>query len=97
MGRAREKIGEKKLRRWKLLDDFRQGLPIIRDEAPPAPEKRPGGPERLLFEEDYFIRMHLMGYADLEEIIALLGVEKTSKSDHSGNLRPQLLPGLVAP
>jgi hypothetical protein len=31
------------------------------------------------------IRMYLMGYADLNELIALLGVEKTTKCDHTGN------------
>ena len=57
MGRAKEKIDEKKLRSWKLLDDFRRRLAKIRAEMPPPPEKRPGGPERLLLEEDYFSLM----------------------------------------
>lgn len=57
MGRAKGKIDEKKLRSWKLLDDFRIRLAKIRAEMPPAPEKRPGGPERLLLEEDYFSLM----------------------------------------
>lgn len=57
MGRAKEKIDEKKLRSWKLLDDFRARLDRIRAEMPPAPEKRPGGPERLLLEKDYFSLM----------------------------------------
>lgn len=50
-------IDEKKLRSWKLLDDFRRRLAKIRAEMPPPPEKRPGGPERLLLEEDYFSLM----------------------------------------
>lgn len=57
MGRAKEKIDEKKLRSWKLLDDFRARLAKVRAETPPPPEKRPGGPERLLLEEDYFSLM----------------------------------------
>lgn len=52
-----EKIDEKKLRSWKLLDDFRSRLAKIRAEMPPRPERRPGGPERLLLEEDYFSLM----------------------------------------
>jgi len=54
VGRAKEQIDEKKLRSWKLLDDFRSRLARIRAEMPPPPENRPGGPERLLLEEDYF-------------------------------------------
>ena len=50
-------IDEKKLRSWKLLDNFRCRLAKIRTEMPPPPEKRPGGPERLLLEEDYFSLM----------------------------------------
>jgi hypothetical protein len=57
VGRAKEKIDETKLRSWKLLDDFRARLARIRAEMPPQPEKRPGGPERLLLEEDYFSLM----------------------------------------
>jgi hypothetical protein len=57
VGRAKEKIDVKKLRSWKLLDDFRNRLAKIRAEAPPPPEKRPGGPARLLLEEDYFSLM----------------------------------------
>ena len=57
MGRAKEKIDEKKLRSWKLLDDFRSRLAKIRAAMPPSPEKRPGGPERLLLEGDYFSLM----------------------------------------
>jgi hypothetical protein len=57
VGGAKEKIDEKKLRSWKLLDDFRRRLAKIRAEMPPPPEKRPGGPERLLLEEDYFSLM----------------------------------------
>ena len=57
MGRAKKQIEEKKLRSWKLLDDFRGRLAKIRAEMPPQPERRPGGPERLLLEEDYFSLM----------------------------------------
>ncbi len=57
MARAKEKIDEKKLRSWKLLDDFRQRLAKVRGKMPPPPDKRPGGPERLLLEEDYFSLM----------------------------------------
>jgi len=57
VGRAKEKIDEKKLRSWKLLDDFRSRLAKIRAGMPPPPEKRPGGPERLLLEHDYFSLM----------------------------------------
>lgn len=54
MGRAKETIDEKKLSSWKLLDDFRQRLVKARAAMPPQPDKRPGGPERLLLEENYF-------------------------------------------
>lgn len=57
MGRAKKQIEEKKLRSWKLLDDFRSRLAKIRAEMPPQPERRPGGPGRLLLEEDYFSLM----------------------------------------
>jgi hypothetical protein len=57
VGRAEGKIDEKKLRSWKLLDDFRSRLAKIRAEMPPQPERRPGGPERLLLEEDYYSLM----------------------------------------
>jgi Transposase DDE domain len=53
VGRAKEKIDEKKLSSWKLLDDFRQRLARAQAAAPTR-EKRPGGPDRLLLEEDYF-------------------------------------------
>ena len=56
MGRAKEKIDEKKLSNWKLLDDFRRRLAKVR-KSQPEREKRPGGPERLLLEEDYFSLM----------------------------------------
>lgn len=57
MGRAKEQIDEKKLSSWKLLDDFRQRLAKVREAMPPPPDKRSGGPERLLLEEDYFSLM----------------------------------------
>ena len=57
MGRAKEKIDEKKLSSWKLLDDFRRRLAKVQATAAVKPEKRPGGPERLLLEEDYFSLM----------------------------------------
>jgi hypothetical protein len=56
VGSAKDKIDEKKPSNWKLLDDFRRRLAKVRDSAP-APNKRPGGPERLLLEEDYFSLM----------------------------------------
>ena len=56
MGRAKDKIDEKKLSNWKLLDDFRRRLAKVR-ESVPGREKRPGGPERFLLEEDYFSLM----------------------------------------
>ena len=56
MGRPKDKIDEKKLSSWKLLDDFRRRLAKVRASAP-ASERRPGGPERLLLEEDYFSLM----------------------------------------
>ena len=56
VGRAKDKIDEKKLSGWKLLDDFRRRLAKAR-EAAPKREKRPGGPERKLLEEDYFSLM----------------------------------------
>lgn len=57
MGRAKEKIDEKKLGSWKLLDDFRRRLAKVRAATGSAPDGRPGGPERLLLEEDYFSLM----------------------------------------
>lgn len=57
MGRAKEKIDETKLKSWKLLDDFRARLFKIREGMPPPPDKRPGGPQRLLLEKDYFSLM----------------------------------------
>ena len=57
MGRAKEKIEEKKLHSWKLLDDFRRRLAKARAAMDPPPSGRPGGPERLLLEEDYFSLM----------------------------------------
>jgi hypothetical protein len=52
VGRAEKKIDEKKLRSWKLLDDYRGRLAKTRAAMPPSPERLPGGPERLLLEED---------------------------------------------
>lgn len=58
MGRAKEKIDEMKLSSWKLLDDFRRRLAKVRESQPGRErETRPGGPERLLLEEDYFSLM----------------------------------------
>jgi hypothetical protein len=55
VGRTKQTIDEKKLRSWKLLDDFRQRLAKVRAAMPSSlPDKRPGGPERLLLEEEYF-------------------------------------------
>jgi hypothetical protein len=56
VGRAKQAIDEKKLSSWKLLDDFRRRLAEVRQNTP-APDARPGGPERLLLEEDYFSLM----------------------------------------
>ena len=53
MARSKDKIDEKKLSSWKLLDDFRARLAKAQAAAP-AIEKRPGGPERKLLEADYF-------------------------------------------
>jgi hypothetical protein len=53
---VKEKIDEKKLSSWKLLDDFRRRLAKAQSAAPTC-QKRPGGPERLLLEEDYFSLM----------------------------------------
>lgn len=56
MGRAKQTIDEKKLSRWKLLDEFRRRLAKVMESAGPR-QKPPGGPERLLLEEDYFSLM----------------------------------------
>jgi hypothetical protein len=56
VGRAKYKIGEKKLSSWKLLDDFRRRLSKAQTAAPNL-EKRPGGPVRLLLEKGYFSLM----------------------------------------
>ena len=53
MGRAEQDIDERKLSSWKLLDEFRQRLAKVQARTP-KPQARPGGPERLLLEEDYF-------------------------------------------
>jgi hypothetical protein len=57
VGRANGKIDEKKLRSWKLLDDFRRRLAKVHAANAPPPEAKPGGPKRLLLEEDYFSLM----------------------------------------
>jgi hypothetical protein len=57
VGRAKKPIEEKMLSSWKLLDDFRRRLARIREAMPPPPVPRPGGPERLLLEEDYLSLM----------------------------------------
>lgn len=54
---SKPKIDEAKLSNWKLLDDFRVRLTKVRAAMAPMPEKPPGGPERLLLEEDYFSLM----------------------------------------
>jgi len=54
---AKDKIDEKNLGSWKLLDDFRRRLAKVRAASAPPPEGGPGGPERLLLEEDYFSLM----------------------------------------
>jgi hypothetical protein len=53
VARTKDKIDEKKLSCWKLLDDFRDRLARVQAAAPKV-EKRPGGPERKLLESDYF-------------------------------------------
>lgn len=53
MARKKDKIDEKKLSSWKLLDDFRIRLAKAQAAAPKSP-KRLGGPERKLLEADYF-------------------------------------------
>ena len=57
MPRKKQPINEAKLSNWKLLDDFRVRLKQARASMVPLPDKRPGGPERLLLEEDYFSLM----------------------------------------
>jgi len=56
VARAKQTIDEKKLSHWKLLDDFRRRLAKVMGSAQPK-QKPPGGPERLLLEEDYFSLM----------------------------------------
>ncbi len=56
MGRTKGKIDEKKFTSWKRLDDFRRRLAKAQAAAPTR-EKRPGGPERLLLDDDYFSLM----------------------------------------
>jgi hypothetical protein len=57
VGRTKQKIEENNLRSWKLLDDFRARLAKARAAMGALPDKRAGGPERLLLEEDYFSLM----------------------------------------
>ena len=56
MGCGKDKIDERKLHSWKLLDEFRRRLANAQ-AAVPLREKRRGGPERLLLEEDYYSLM----------------------------------------
>lgn len=58
MGRAKQTIDEKKLSQWKLLEEFRCRLAKVMESVPPK-QKPPGGPERLLLQEDYFSLMLL--------------------------------------
>ncbi len=44
---------KKKLSPWKLLDEFRRRLAKVMESVEPG-QKPPGGPERLLLEENYF-------------------------------------------
>ena len=53
VGRAEQNIDERKLSSWKLLDGFRRRLAKVQARTP-KPQARPGGPERLLLEADYF-------------------------------------------
>ena len=53
MATSKDKIDEKKLSQWKLIDDFRERLAKAQAAAPKA-VKKPGGPERKLLEADYF-------------------------------------------
>ena len=53
VARTKDKIDEKQLSRWKLLDDFRARLAKVQAAAPKV-AKKPGGPERKLLESDYF-------------------------------------------
>jgi len=58
VGRPKQKIDEKKLSSWKLLDDFRRRLAKPRAAMPARREERAGGNEwLLLLEEDYFSLM----------------------------------------
>jgi Transposase DDE domain len=54
---CKPKFDEAKLSNRKLLNDFRVRLKEVRATMLPIPEKPPGGPERLLLEEDYFSLM----------------------------------------
>ena len=53
VARSKDKIDEKQLSSWKLLDDFRARLAKVQ-VATPKVAKKPGGPERKLLESDYF-------------------------------------------
>lgn len=57
MARAKPKIDENQLGSWKLLEDFRRRLAKVRARITPPPAGHPGGPARLLLEEDYFSLM----------------------------------------
>ena len=56
MGRSKQAIDEKKLSRWKLLEEFRRRFAKVMESAEPK-QKPPGGPERLLLQENYFSLM----------------------------------------
>ena len=53
MANAEQSIDEKKLSNWKLLDEFRRRLAVVQAKTQ-KPATRPGGPERMLLEENYF-------------------------------------------
>ena len=50
---TKDKIDEKQLSSWKLLDDSRARLAKAQAKAPKV-AKKPGGPERKLLDSDYF-------------------------------------------
>ena len=53
VARTKDKIDEKQLSSWKLLDNFRARLAKV-PAATPKVAKKPGGPARKLLECDYF-------------------------------------------